>query len=99
MKKKEDFITKIALFGLGIVESTAEGLKELTGEVMKKGRMKEPEAKAFVDNLISDVAGVKGSIENKIGSIEKRVKSSINKLAKDVEKATRTPSSKSRKKV
>ncbi len=75
-------LKKIMIIGLGLFEVTKEKLEILTKVVMEKGKMKEPEARAFVKKISSEA-------EKKRVAIENTIMKELNKMAKKVEKATR----------
>ncbi|MFH1332022.1 MAG: hypothetical protein ABIH63_01930 [archaeon] len=79
----KDEFRKAKLIGIGLLVVTKETAKKVANELMRKGKINEKQADAFVSKIAAKV-------DKHRGRIEKEVRTEISKFIKEVEKKGKT---------
>lgn len=73
MSGVSDLMEKAGLFGLGVLAITEEKLNKATKQLVKKGKMKKPEAKKFVREVLENSKKQQKELQKRIEKETRRV--------------------------
>ena len=77
MSEMSDLMEKAGLFGLGVLAITEEKLNRVTKEFIKKGKMKKPEAKKFVREVLENSKKQQRELQKRIEKETKKAMRAI----------------------